>query len=296
MSLRHATTPSGLSIHLSGNAPYPASTLIDLVEIPFDLPCGDPWLKQKDSIGHAYLNGANEGWEQHPEWMDFLERESPAHDLKHLERDLYSHWWSPWLDGDTIMDIGCGIGRMSIPLLNRGKTIWGVDGDLKSLQRYAWHAAGRAGKLDLFWTSVHHLPEVGEVDAIIACEVYCYVERLRKGGALLISVEARWGWAVAEDAPLNGIEEALDGSGVLNLSGDRWVKTYTEEELRELLESVGLRIETITATHYMTDGPLERSLPDTVSLPYLLDLEERCRNHPVWAPLNRAWTAVAIKE
>ena len=27
----------------------------------------------------------------------------------------------------------------------------------------------------------------------------------------------------------------------------------------------------------------------------LLDVEEACRAHPVWRPLNRIWTAVAVK-
>jgi 2-polyprenyl-3-methyl-5-hydroxy-6-metoxy-1,4-benzoquinol methylase len=294
-------------VQLEGNAPYPASNLIDLIEVDFEIPCGDPWLAAPATPAHSYLNGAKEGWDQHPEWMDFLDECSPAHDLKDLERGIYEHWWRPWLGVESVMDIGCGIGRMTMPLLDRGLTVWGIDGDLNSLRRCAWHAAGRAGKLDLFWTSVHHLPDVGEVDVIIACEVYCYVpaihkaltqatQRLRRGGALLISVEARWGWAASEDAPIDGIEEALAGSGILNRPGDRWVKTYTREELRQLLEGAGLRVEKIVGTHYLTDGPLERSLPESVELPYLLELEERCREHPVWAPLNRAWTAVAIRD
>ena len=307
MTLAKATLPDGSPVQLDGESPFPATKLIPLVEQDFLLPCNDPWISAPSTTAHSYLNGAREGWEKHPEWMDFLEVHSPAHDLKTLERELYEHWWRPWLDVEKVLDIGCGIGRMTIPLLDRGVTVYGVDGDLNSLRRYAWHAAGRGGKLDLFWTSVHQLPAIDEVDAIIACEVYCYIpevesaialaaQKLRKGGAFLISVEARWGWAASEDAPANGVQEALDGSGVVHCPGDRWVKTYTEEELRTLLEGAGLRVETIVPTHYFTDGPLERSLPDVVELPYLLDLEAQCRTHPIWGPLNRAWTAVAIRD
>ena len=304
MSLSKATHPNGDAIRLPGQSPYPATDLISLVEVPFQLPCDDPWIEGDDATAHAYLKGALNGWAEHPDWMDFLDSDSPAYDLKKLERDLYLHWWPDLLKAERVLDIGCGIGRMTIPLLDRGLTVFGVDGDLQSLQRCAWHAAGRAGHLDLFWSSVHRLPTIPEVDAIIACEVYCYVpevltaiqqatQRLRRGGKFFLSVEGRWGWAVAEDAPIGGIEEALNGTGTLDCPGDRWVQTYTESDLRRLLEAAGLEVELLVPTHYLTDGPLERSLPESLSLGEVLDFEARCREHPIWGPLNRAWTVVA---
>ena len=48
--------------------------------------------------------------------------------------------------------------------------VWGVDGDLHSLQRCAWRASGRPGRLDLHWSSVHRLPPLRDLDVVIACE------------------------------------------------------------------------------------------------------------------------------
>jgi SAM-dependent methyltransferase len=277
-----------------------------LVGVPFELPCEDPWIHGEGTAGHAYLDGARAAWRDHPEWMDFLDPASPCWDLKRAERDLYLHAWRAWRDAKRVLDVGCGIGRFVTAWLDRGADVWGVDGDLDSLRRCAWHAAGRPGRLDLHWSSVHRLPDVRDVDVVIACEVLCYVpdahaaldaifERLRPGGALLVSVEARWGWATGEDAPPGAMEEALAGTGTVDVPGDRWVHTYEGPELRTLLEAAGFDVIALDATHYVTDGPLERCMPPDVTLETLLAWEDRCRRHPVWGPLNRAWTGVAIK-
>ena len=121
------------------------------------------------------------------------------------------------------------------------------------------------------------------------------VARLKSGGALLLSVEARYGWAASEDAPPGTLDAALSGTGIVDVTGDRWVRTYERDEVVALLENAGLTVERLLPTHYMTDGPLERIMPEDVSLEQLLEAEERCRLHPVWSPLNRAWTAVGIK-
>jgi len=236
--------------------------------------------------------------------MDFLDLHSPVYDLKRAERDLYLHHWRKHLGAKTVLDVGCGIGRMSMPFLDRGAHVTGVDGDLHSLRRFAGHAAGRSGSLNLHHSSVHRLPEQADFDAIIACEVLCYVpevepvlaqlaQRLRPGGALLLSWEAPYGWATAEDAPEGAIDLALAGPGILNLTGDRWVRTVSEAQLGDLLRGAGLVVDEIIPTHYTFDGPLERCMSQDLALERLLRVEQQCREHPVWAPLNRIWTAVA---
>jgi len=288
------------------SGPTRCDALIPLVGTPIDLPCDDPWLLDAGTAGHAYLQASARAWEEHPDYMDFLDLGSPINDLKRAERDIYLHWYKPWLSARRVLDIGCGIGRLTHPFLDRGATVHGVDGDPRSLERCAWHAAGRPGRLALHWTSVHRLPDIAPVDVAIACEVLCYVPdfegalqqivaRLRPGGALLIAMEAPWGWATAEDAPASSIAEALRGAGVIDKPGDRWVRTVTEAELRASLESAGLRVELLIPTHYLPDGPLERCLDLEISLEEVLAAEQACREHPVWAPLNRIWTCAAIR-
>lgn len=305
MSLKSARSADGGVIELPGDPPYAASSLVPLVGREFTLPVGDPFVLGAGDAAHAYVDGAKRAWDDHPDWMDFLDRESPGHWLKELERGLYLHHWRDWLGARRVMDVGCGIGRFTLPMLDRGADVWAVDADLAALRTLVSHAAGRRGRLDLAWTSVHALPDV-TVDVVIACEVLCYVpeveralsairDRLVPGGALLVSVEARWGWAASADAPTDGIEAALGGS-VVDVPGDRWVRTYEADEFHALLSEAGFRVERLVGTHWFTDGPLERVLPAEVSVDGLLAWEDRARVHPAWGHLNRAWTAVAIRE
>lgn len=287
-------------------APLPCGQLVPWVDLPFRLPCGDPSLLEPGRPEHTYLSAAREGWQEHPEWMDFLALDSPVYHLKRASRDLYLHRWKRALSASRVLDVGCGIGRMTMPFLDRGATVIGVDGDLQSLHRCAWHAAGRPGALDLHWSTVHALPDLAPVDVAVACEVLCYVpdiepalraivDRVRPGGLLLLSMEAPWGWAAAEDSPANAMDQALAGSGVLDLPAERWVRTTTQDELRELLGGAGLQIEEVVPTHFGPDGPLERCLDDDLSLERLLAFERACERHPVWSPLHRIWTVTARK-
>lgn len=284
--------------------PVPCGSLISWVDLPIRWPCEAPALRDPSTPEHVYLRAAAEGWHEHPEWMDFLALDSPVYHLKRASRDLYLHAWKSHLNAERVLDVGCGIGRIAMTFLDRGATVIGVDGDPESLQRCAWHAAGRAGSLDLHWSTVHALPEIDPVDVVVACEVLCYipdiagalqglVERLRIGGVLLLSMEAPWGWAAAEDAPSSAMDLALAGPGVIDLGGERWVRTFDESGLRALLEQAGLQVETIAPTHYGPDGPLERCLNEDLSLETLLHFEASCRQHPVWSRLHRIWTVTA---
>lgn len=307
MSLRFAELPNGAGLGLQGPPPYATSLLTGLQGVQFTLPCEDRWVVDGKSDDHAYLDGVTRAWDEYPEWMDFLDEQSPCADLKAAERDLYLMHWKPWLRRTRrVLDIGCGIGRFALPLLKKGRDVWGVDADLKSLRRLVWRVADHPGRLDVHWSSAWQLPDVHDLDVVISCEVLCYIEdaakvvreavaRLKPGGAFLLSVEARWGWATGQDAPTGSFAEALDGTGVLHIPGDRWVKTYGEDDVRSLLTNAGLQVELCLPTHYVLDGPLERCAPDEVDLAEIMAVEERCRTHPVWSRLNRTWTAVGVK-
>ncbi|MEN0060981.1 MAG: class I SAM-dependent methyltransferase [Myxococcota bacterium] len=304
MSLAEATI-KGQPVELLGQAPYACESLHPLVGIEFTLPTRDPWVRGTGDSAHAYLDGARRAWSDLPEYMDFLALDSPIYDLKRAERDLYLAVWRDHLDAPTVLDVGCGVGRMTMPWLDRGATVTAVDPDHQSLRRVVWHAAGRAGRLDVAWASVHALPDV-TVDVAIAAEVLCYVpdataalrsiaERVRPNGHLLLSVEARYGWAACGDASPGSIEAALNDDGTIDLPGDRWVQTYDRERFESLIVDAGLEPMTIVPSHYVPDGPLEHVAPDDLSLEQLLALEARCRQHPIWGPLNRLWVGIARK-
>jgi 2-polyprenyl-6-hydroxyphenyl methylase/3-demethylubiquinone-9 3-methyltransferase len=306
VSLAYARRPDGTPLALPGAAPFPADVLAALDGIDFTLPADDPWVLARGGAEHGYVDAAADAWDTDPAYMDVLDPDSPVYDLKAVERGLYEHHWGRWLDAaGTVLDVGCGVGRFLVPLVARGATVWGVDADLRSLRRCAHHAAGLPGRVDLSWSSVHRLPDV-TVDAAIACEVLCYVPdavgalraiaaRVRPGGAMLLSVEARWGWALAPDATPGTIAHALVGDGVIDVPGEGWVQTYEEDDVARLCEAAGLRVEALVPTHYVLDGPLEHVAGGIPELDGLLDLEEACRAHPVWRPLNRIWTAVAVR-
>ncbi len=303
MSLTTARLPTE-AFSLPGSGPWPTDALVPLVGRAFRMDADDGFVSVGDGPEHAYLRQSREAWDEHPDHMDFLDEDSPIRVLKHLERDLYLDTWGPALAGaQSVLDVGCGIGRFALWALDEGKDVHGVDPDLASLRRLVWRSPGRPGRLDVSWSGAHTLPE-GPFDAAIACEVLCYVpdhvgaldrivSRLRPGGVLCLSVEARWGWAAAVDASPGAIGHALVGDGVVDLPGEGWVRTWEEDDLRAWIEGAGLVVERIDPHHYVLDGPLERVAPEAMDLDVLLDLEAAARHHPAWSALNRIWSVVA---
>ncbi len=249
----------------------------------------------------ANLVGARTAWASVPEWMDFLSPESPAHQAKLLERELYlRHWAEHVPPGSVVLDVGGGVGRFATWCLDRGCAVHLVDPDPESVARAVAHAEGRAGRLFAHVAPVEALPDLPVADAVIAAELLCYVNdptaalravraHLRPGAPLLLSVEARYGWALAVDAP-EGQLPALLGDGVVHVPGDRFVRTFTAESLRELL--AGWTIERLVPSHYTLGGPLQQ-VAGELTREALFAREDELATHPVFAPLNRAWIVVA---
>jgi SAM-dependent methyltransferase len=306
MSLRDATCFGGTP-PLPPGPPYACRDLLPWAGLAFDLPVADPRLRAiHDGAAEptpplANLVGARTAWADWPAHMDFLDRDSPMYAQKRAERQLYLERWERHVPpGSRVLDLGGGIGRFTQWCLDRGCTVELVDPDLRSLRAAVRHAAGRPGALDVHWATGERLPDLAPVDVVIAAEVLCYVEDvatvlagirrvLRPGGPLLVSVEARWGWAAAYDAPPGSLD-ALLGDGVLHVPGDRWVRTYERADLEHALADWA--IEELVPTHYIPCGPFETAA-GPLAFEALLAWEERLRAHPMTAPWNRAWMAVA---
>lgn len=312
MGLADATPLSGLPLPpLPAGPPYSCAALRSWSGAAFWLPPGDPVLGPlfhgEDVSGPDALDnlrGIARYWADHPDWMEFLDPSSPVWAAKQLERALYLRRWGDHLPaGARVLDLGGGVGRFAMWLLERGCAVELVDPDLRSLWR-AVRSAGQleAGRLDVHWSTGEHLPDLAPVDVAIAVEVLCYVadpvrvidhlaDRLVPGGRLLCSVEARYGWAMSADAADGSVGSFFSADGVVHVPGDRWVQTYTRERFEDLL-SRRFEVEWIAPTHYALSGPFEQAAGE-LDLDAAIALEEQLAAHPVSAPLNRAWTAVA---
>lgn len=303
MSLRDAVP----RMPLPAGPPYACASLHAWAGVEFELPAGDPRLvdlhegRAEPTAPLANLAGAYVAWRDWASHMDFLDPESPARAVKLLERDLYVARWDRYVaPGCRVLDLGGGIGRFTTWALDRGCDVELVDPDLRSLWRAVAHAVDRPGRLDVHWSTGERLPDLAPVDVVLAPEVLCYAEDparvlhqvrrvLRPGGVLLFSVEARYGWAMAMDAPA-GTLPALIGDGIVHVPGDRWVRTYTREQL--LAELQEWSVEVLVPSHYIPSGPLEDAA-GPLGLDALLQWEARLAEHPVLRPLNRAWIGVA---
>jgi len=306
MSLRDAEPLDGYPLpELPGDPPYAAEGLSGFEGRRFLLKPGHPELMAIHDGGNPTdpaldnLVGMRRWWFEHPDWMDFLTPEHPGHEDKLLERELYlDHWATHISPGSRVMDLGGGIGRFTQWCLDRGCSVELVDPDLRSLWAAVGHAAGRAGALDVHWSTADNLPDVAPFDVVIAAELLCYVpdaeavlsglKRLLKPGSMLLcSVEARYGWAMGPDVA-EGSLGAIFGDGVVHVEGDRWVQTYTEEMLRTLLSD--FEIISIEPSHYVLSGPFEAAAGD-IDIDTIRAFEKRLRADPVCLPLNRAWMA-----
>lgn len=288
---------------------YPCSDLSDWLGLSFWLPALDPRLEQIH-LGHPAptaplenLEGMVRYWTEHPEWMDFLDPNSPTHEDKMLERALYLEHWGTHLNNATrVLDVGGGVGRLGqIPLQN-GAEVQVIEPDLRSIWRNLSHAIGASGSIDFHWCTAEHMPQLGSFDTALACEVLNYVEdptavianihrSLLPGGTLLMSVEARWGWPMARDVAPQTLDAFLD-TGIVHVPHDRWIRTYTEDAIRELLQDFDILL--LQRSHYTLSGPFEWAMGD-VSIPDLIRYENRLRNHPISQKLNRAWMVIAQK-
>ena len=68
------------------------------------------------------------------------------------------------------------------------------------------------------------------------------------------------------------------------------MRTFTEDDVRDLLSAMD--IIQLDPSHYVLSGPFESAAGD-IDVEQLREMESRLQNHPITAPLNRAWMAAA---
>ena len=294
---------------LSGEGPYPGAALKSWVDRPFWLPPQDPRLEPlfhgepAPSPPLDNLVGAHFAWQDHPEYMAYLDPASPNHHAKLVERALYLRRWAPFLPRRPLraLDVGAGIGRFSTWLLEQGHDVVMVDPDLRSLWRAVWSAASLPGRIDAWWSTAESMPPLGTFDVVFAPEMLCYAEdperalgkvaeALAPGGLLFASVEARWGWVFCQDTPPATVDAWLD-DGVVHVPGDRWVRTFERADFESLLLRY-FDIEEMIPSHYGYSGAFEAAA-GPLDEAAALRLEDRMRAHPRGRELNRAWLAAA---
>jgi SAM-dependent methyltransferase len=175
-------------------------------------------------------------------------------------RDRYLEWIAPRLpDAGVVLDAGCGSGRLSVPVAQRGLRVVGVDFLGESIERARVHAAA-AGVTDAEFVEADLLEWLrtqpdGSFDAALFVEAGFVIPQLedtlrelgrvlRPGGSLLGSFRTQWflallaaqrrDWAMAE-LVLTQRSGALPGLG--------WQNWHAREDLDELLARAGFRID-----------------------------------------------------
>jgi 2-polyprenyl-3-methyl-5-hydroxy-6-metoxy-1,4-benzoquinol methylase len=294
---------------LPSGPPYSCKDLTSWRGCSFWLEPTDPRLLQihngenASELALENLEGMVHYWTEHPEWMDMLNPNSPVYNDKIKERQLYIDFWGKYITEQArVIEIGAGVGRMTQWLLNNNCNVEVIEPDLRSIWRLVSNVGDGSGLIDIHWSTAEMMPDLGIFDIAVACEVLNYVENpvlclqnihnsLRPGGLLLLSIEARWGWAFSRDAAEDTLDAFLD-TGIVHVENDRWIQTYTEEEIQNILHD--FEIISIQPSHYSISGPFEMIVGDK-EIEDLLVIEELLRNHPIAKNLNRAWMIVAQK-
>jgi len=126
------------------------------------------------------------GWMTYPEYLNFLNRTSPIYHLKKFQTEIYFKYINPFLKnlrkGSKILDLGCGIGRFSIPLAKRGFQVVALDGCKSNLAILKALVKEKNIKIKLIHKMLHELTEFknDEFDAILAIESICYTKHYKK--------------------------------------------------------------------------------------------------------------------
>lgn len=259
-------------------------------------------------------------WNYYPELFDFVDNDSELAQLKALERDIYFEHLNPYLEQlptrAKVLDAGCGVGRFSVELARRGFDLTLVDSSARALKRAVAHcldAGAQADRLSTRLGDVRRLTDLPDnsFDCTISIEVICYqtdpqqslaelVRVTKPGGLVILSVEGKYGSLIFDrKIDLDQAAQVLDRDTLL-LEDDVFVRYFTSEKLKALIDLVGLNCDSLIGTHYLPEGVLARLVEDAALgneqiRQQVLGLEHKCALDPVLRPLARAWLAVCRK-
>ncbi len=266
------------------------------------------------------LEGLRKGWEEYPEWMDFLAEESPGRAFKALQTRLYRDVIDDLWDASRplqVLDAACGIGRWAIPLAQAGHTVVGIDACAPSLEAARRHVAAAGAsvgdRITLIDGDVNETDLGAGYDLVLAMELLCYLPdpnstaarlaaTLAPGGHLVASVEAWPGALLADPAGLAPKDlAAVVGTRTIAVPHDRYVRLLAADELAAILQRAGLDVVRSEGLFRVLDGPLmgcvdPDRLPDPAYGETLLELERMLGNDPDLAPLPRAHLAVGRRQ
>jgi SAM-dependent methyltransferase len=191
-------------------------------------------------------------------------------------------------EGRRLLDVGCGPGRLAVPLAQAGWSVTGIDISQTFLDIAAEEARSAGVGMSLFQVDARQMPFDDEFEVVLSiCQggfglmgkdddlvLKRMTEAARPGGLVIVSAFSAY-FAAREqrdahlDADAGVVHEVMsvkDPAGAEH-SFDAWTSVYTPRELRLLALGVGLVPDHIWS---VSPGAYERRKPDVEHYEFLL--------------------------
>jgi len=168
-----------------------------------------------------------------------------------LERQLILEFVGN-VEGDRVLDVGCGDGELALHLKKRGATVVGIDASPEMIAAASARAGREKSDVSFQVATAERLPFAdGQFDLVTAITILCFVDDaapifqevarvLRPGGRLAIGELGKWStWAAGRRV------RAWLGSRLWRRGRFR-----TGNELRQLAEGAGLIVKAVRGAIY----------------------------------------------